>query len=93
MGGAVMRNAHPPSHRILIPLELFWMGGGGAAGRQQQCREAGVHETRKCVEFRIAALTILLLISSTAAGRDQFLAEYLVFCRAPWTSIVWSIRT
>jgi len=70
MGGAVMHNAHPPSHRILIPLELFWMGGDGAAGGQQQCREAGVHETRKCVEFRIAALIILLLIS-TAAGRSR----------------------
>jgi len=52
--------------------------GDGAAGGQQQCREVGVHETRKCVEFRIAALTILLLISRAAGHSrpDQFLAEY-----------------
>jgi len=54
------------------------MGGDGAAGGQQQCREAGVHETRKCIEFRIAAPTILFLISRAAgcSRQDQFLAEY-----------------
>jgi len=46
------------------------MGEDGAVGGQQSSAERRVHETRKCVEFRIAALTVLLLISR-AAGRSR----------------------
>jgi len=69
IGGAVMRNVHLPRPLHPKSLQIFildWRGWSGGRAAEQCSREAGVRETRKCIEFRIAALTVRTFhISST----------------------------
>jgi hypothetical protein len=85
-----------PGHCILNPSRfLFWIGGDGAVGGQQSIaaeRRGFMKPENAYTNLELQPLPYVLLLTSAAPSSRQGPVScwYLLFCRAPWTSTVYT---
>ena len=85
-----------PGHCILNPSRfLFWIGGDGAVGGQQSIaaeRRGFMKPENAYTNLELQPLPYVLLLTTAAPSSRQGPVScwYLLFCRAPWTSTVYT---